>query len=211
MRTGPLFDPSFRDGLDALFQWRRDVRHFRKDPIDEETVARLLACADLAPSVGNSQPWRFVRVDDGARRGVIIDDFTRCNAAARALQPEERQDAYARLKLEGLREAPLQLAVFCDEATDQGHGLGQATMPETRRYSVVMAIHTLWLAARARGLGVGWVSVLDPQTVTAALDVPAEWAFVAYLCIGWPREEHPIPELERLGWQSRRPHPVVRR
>jgi 5,6-dimethylbenzimidazole synthase len=95
------------------------------------------------------------------------------------------------------------LAVCADEATGQGHGLGRQTMPETIRYSVVAAIQTLWLAARAEGLGVGWVSILDPEAVRVTLDLPAGWAFVAYLCLGWPEEEHDDPELERRGWEQR--------
>jgi 5,6-dimethylbenzimidazole synthase len=123
----------------------------------------------------------------------------------------ERAQLYARLKLAGLRDAPIHLAVFCDEATWQGHGLGQRTMPETRRYSTVCALYTFWLAARARGVGVGWVSILDPQTIAETLDVPRSWTLIGYLCVGWPREEHLIPELERAGWQAREPHPVIRR
>ena len=100
-------------------------------------------------------------------------------------------------KLAGLNDAPIQLAVFCNEATEQGHGLGARTMPEARRYSTVCALQTFWLAARVRGLGVGWVSILDPGAIAAALDVPPAWTFIAYLCVGFPREEHLIPELAR--------------
>jgi 5,6-dimethylbenzimidazole synthase len=110
-----------------------------------------------------------------------------------------------------LREAPVHVAVFCDESTDQGHGLGKRTMPETLRYSTICAVHTFWLAARAQGLGVGWVSILDPKALAEALDAPVGWAFIAYLCVGWPEEEHLTPELERSGWQARRAHPVLRR
>jgi 5,6-dimethylbenzimidazole synthase len=108
-----------------------------------------------------------------------------------------------------MREAPVQLAVFCDEATEQGMGLGAATMPETRRYSVVAAITQMWLAARARGLGLGWVSILDAEALARALSVPGDWKLVAYLCLGWPAEESDIPELERAGWETRRGLPVV--
>ena len=120
-------------------------------------------------------------------------------------------ELYAKLKLAGLRDAPVQLAVFCDEATEQGHGLGARTMPEARRYSTVCALHTFWLAARARGLGVGWVSILDPAESQRRSTFRRAWAFIGYLCVGWPREEHLIPELERAGWQAREAHPVLRR
>ena len=138
--------------------------------------------------------------------------FARANADALSLYSGERRGLYAKLKLEGLERAPVQIAVFADEETGAGAGLGSNTMPETLRYSVVGAIQTLWLAARAAGLGVGWVSILEPGTVAAALDVPPAWRLVAYLCVGWPDEEHLDPELERHGWQERmrrrRPHPA---
>jgi 5,6-dimethylbenzimidazole synthase len=102
-----------------------------------------------------------------------------------------------------LSQAPVHLAVCADETTAQGHGLGRKTMPETLRYSVVAAIQILWLAARAEGLGVGWVSILDPEAACATLDLPQGWSFVAYLCLGWPEEEHDDPELERHGWEQR--------
>ena len=120
-------------------------------------------------------------------------------------------EALRHTELAGLREAPVHLAVFCDEATEQGFGLGARTMPETRRYSAVCALHTFWLAARAYGLGVGWVSILDPTRLAETLEVPPEWSFVGYLCVGWPQEEQLTPELERAGWQARAVHPVLRR
>ena len=95
--------------------------------------------------------------------------------------------------------------MFAEPDPEQGHGLGRATMPETTAYSAVMAVHTLWLAARAEGLGLGWVSILDPATVTAALDVPADWIFIGYFCLGTPLADDDAPELERAGWEHRRP------
>lgn len=199
--------PHFADGFYAdfltLLRWRRDVRGFDPRPVPDAELALALAAVDLAPSVGNSQPWRFVSVADPARRAAVQDSFRRSNADALASQPDDRAPLYARLKLEGLATAPVQLAVFCDEATAQGHGLGVRTMPEMRRYSVVTAIHSFWLAARCRGLGVGWVSILEPDSVTAALDVPPEWHLVAYLCVGYPQSPDDVPELEREGWQAR--------
>ncbi|WP_407521771.1 5,6-dimethylbenzimidazole synthase [Methylobacterium oryzisoli] len=199
----PVFDAGFRDTLAALVAWRRDVRRFRPDPVPEEILRACLDLACLSPSVGNSQPWRFVRVGDPARRAAVIANFSACNRQAAAAYPDERAAAYRRLKLEGLREAPVHLAVLCDEATGAGHGLGRATMPEMLRYSVVTAIHTFWLAARAHGLGVGWVSILDPAALVASLSVPPAWRLVAYLCVGLPQEEHADPELVRHDWQPR--------
>lgn len=212
LSEAPRFDASFRAMFAELLAWRRDVRHFRPDPApDDATLAELFHLAALAPSVGNCQPTRFVRVDEKARRASIRANFETANRDALSAYAGERAGLYARLKLAGLSDAPIQLAVFCDEATEQGHGLGARTMPEARRYSTVCALHTFWLAARAYGLGVGWVSILDSGAIAAALDVPPVWTFIAYLCVGFPLEEHLIPELERVGWQAREPHPVVRR
>jgi 5,6-dimethylbenzimidazole synthase len=212
LSVAPKFDAAFRAGFAELLAWRRDVRHFRPgEAPDEAMLAELFDLAALAPSVGNCQPTRFVRIDDEARRAAIRANFEAANREALAAYGGERAELYARLKLAGLRDAPVQLAVFCDEATEQGHGLGARTMPEARRYSTVCALHTFWLAARARGLGVGWVSILDPGGIAGALDVPRAWAFIGYLCVGWPREEHLVPELERAGWQARLAHPVLRR
>jgi 5,6-dimethylbenzimidazole synthase len=212
LSQAPEFDAAFRAAFAELLAWRRDVRHFRTDEApDEAMLAELFDLAALAPSVGNSQPTRFVRVDDEGRRATIRANFETANREALSSYHGQRAELYARLKLGGLHDAPIHLAVFCDEATGQGHRLGALTMPETRRYSTVCALHTFWLAARARGLGVGWVSILNPGTITDALDVPRSWAFIAYLCVGFPREEHLIPELERAGWQAREAHPVLRR
>ena len=199
----PNFDAAFRARLKELFEWRRDVRRFRRDPVDGALIDEAIGLAALAPSVGFSQPWRFVKVDDPARRVAVRDNFRACNKEALDDYHGERAKLYAGLKLAGLEEAPIQLAVFCDETTEAGRGLGRKTMPETLRYSVVTAVHTLWLAARARGLGVGWVSILEPEAIGCALDVPADWRLVAYLCIGTPAEEHKDPELERHGWEDR--------
>ncbi len=199
----PHFNDRFRSEFRDLLRWRRDVRHFRTDPIPAALVDELLDLACLAPSVGNAQPWRFVSVDAAENRTAIVANFERANERALAGYQGERAQLYAGLKLAGLKEAPRHLAVFCDEGTEQGAGLGRQTMPETLRYSAVLAVHTLWLAARVRGLGVGWVSILDPQAAARQLDVPAGWTLVAYLCLGWPTADHDQPELQRLGWQAR--------
>lgn len=205
----PTFGTAFQAELLDLFTWRRDVRRFRREPLPTGTLDRLIATACLAPSVGLSQPWRFVTVETPARRQAIRDNFQRCNAAALSSQSDERQGQYARLKLAGLDEAPCHLAVFADRSTAQGHGLGRHTMPEMIEYSVVMAIHTLWLAARAEGIGFGWVSILKPEQVKVALDVSPEWTFLGYLCIGYPEAEDVRPTLEREGWETRRPASAV--
>lgn len=199
----PAFDAAFREELAQLFRWRRDVRRFRTEPLPAGLLDDLIAAACLAPSVGNSQPWRFVTVDDEDRRASVVANFETANADALADYEGEQARLYASLKLSGLHDAPVHLAVFCDTTTFAGHGLGKKTMPETLAYSVVGAVQTLWLAARAAGVGVGWVSILDPTQAARTLDVPDGWNLIAYLCIGWPVEEHDDPELVRHGWQDR--------
>ena len=201
--NSPNFSLQFQAEFAELLRWRRDVRHFKNDPVDAGLLDDLLRQAMLAPSVGFCQPWRWVKVNDAGRRAAIIDNFTASNEAAHAKYDAERAEHYWRLKLAGLVEAPVHIAVFADLDPVAGGGLGRQTMPETSRWSVVMAIHTLWLAAQAVGLGMGWVSILDPGAAQAALDVPTEWTLIAYLCLGWPEEPSDLPLLERERWQAR--------
>ena len=206
------FDQAFRARLRELLIWRRDVRRFRRDPLPGGTLEALIELACLAPSVGLSQPWRFVIVEDTAIRAAIRKNFAICNAQALAAQSGDRAGLYAQLKLAGLDEAPCHLAVFADRATTQGHGLGRHTMPEMIDYSAVTAVHTIWLAARAQGIGMGWVSILDATAVAALLDVPADWKFIGYFCLGYPQADDTIPELEQSGWERRRlPSSVILR
>jgi 5,6-dimethylbenzimidazole synthase len=197
------FDAAFRTRLRDLLMWRRDVRRFRPDPLPSGTLESLIELACLAPSVGLSQPWRFVIVEDRARRAAVRDNFAACNADALRAQAPQRAGLYARLKLEGLAEAPVHFAVFADRATTQGHGLGRRTMPEMIEYSAVTAVHTMWLAARAQGIGLGWISILDPTAVATILDVPAAWKLIGYFCLGYPEAEDTVPELEQAGWEQR--------
>ena len=199
------FSAAFRAELRTLFEWRRDVRRFTAEPVPAALLDELIDTACLAPSVGLSQPWRFVSVEDTDRRAAVRDNYLACNGDALADYQTERAGLYATLKLAGLDEAPCHLAVFCEAQPQQGHGLGRATMPETTAYSAVMAVHTLWLAARAAGLGLGWVSIIDPAEIAKILDIPAEWTFIGYFCLGYPQLDLKTPELETLGWEHRRP------
>jgi 5,6-dimethylbenzimidazole synthase len=203
--SSPHFDDAFRARLLELFCWRRDVRRFRADPLPPGTLERLIEVACLAPSVGLSQPWRFVIVEDAGRRQAVLDNFEVCNAEALGAYDGDLSTRYAALKLAGLREAPCHLAVFADRQTPVGHGLGRRTMPEMAEYSAVTAVFSLWLAARAEGIGMGWVSILDPAAVAAALDLPAAWRFIGYFCLGYPQSEDDSPELARAGWEQRQP------
>ncbi|GLH73477.1 5,6-dimethylbenzimidazole synthase [Geothrix limicola] len=199
------FSEAFRAELDALLRARRDVRRFRRDPVPEPLLLHLLEQANLAPSVGLSQPWRFIRVQSPKLRAAVATAFEAANAAAASGYEGARAETYKRLKLEGLGQAPEHLLICCETAPAQGHGLGRQTQPQTLRDSVVCAIQILWLAARAEGLGIGWVSILDPQGLREAFDLPPTWEWVAYLCVGWPEAFLDIPELEAEGWEQRRP------
>ena len=148
----------------------------------------MAVCHRCEPSDPRGNPAEFCRMQ--CRRAFIAKCVT--------------GSLYAQLKLAGLDEAPGHLAVFVDRSTEQGHGLGRRTMPEMIEYSAVTAVHTIWLAARAQGVGMGWVSILDPQAVTVALDVPADWKFIGYFCLGYPQADDTVPELEQSGWEQRR-------
>jgi len=197
------FDDAFRTKLRDLLIWRRDVRRFRTDPLPSGTLERLIELACLAPSVGLSQPWRFVIVDDPGRRRAVLENFRVANTDALESYAGDLAARYAELKLAGLQEAPGQLAIFADPATDTGHGLGRRTMPEMAEYSVVAAIGTMWLAARAEGIGMGWVSILTPADINTLLDVPIAWRLIGYFCLGYPQADDVSPELERAGWEQR--------
>lgn len=198
------FSDTFQDELVRLMRWRRDVRRFRPDPVDEALLGECLDAFLTAPSVGLSEPWRVIRVQSETARAAALSNYQSANAAALEGYQGDRATLYAGLKLSGMRDAPVQLAIYCDEATDKGAGLGAATMPEMRRYSVVGAINLFWLAARARGLGVGWVSILDPDRLNRDLSVSSDWRLVAYLCVGYPQDQSDHPELEDAGWEKRR-------
>lgn len=190
-----------RLALEDVLRWRRDVRHFRRDPVDPAVLDRLRRRMDLSPSVGNARPWRVVQVESHDLRARVADDFEACNArAATAYDSDTRRD-YLALKLAGLREAPVHLAIFTDEGVEEGRGLGRQTMPEMLAYSTVMAIHTLWLAARAENVGVGWVSILDPDAVAGILGTPPAWSLTGYLCLGHAEEDTDTPLLHRNRWQ----------
>lgn len=187
------------------------MRHFRRDPLPAGAIERLIATTRFAPSVGNAQPWRFARVTTPDLRETLASHVDAASQRAAAAYDPARATAYRALKLHGLREAPGILAVFSDETPAAGHRLGVATMPEMLRYSTVMAIHTLWLAARAQGIGVGWVSILEPATVAALLDVPPDWSLIAILCLGYPEAASTEPELQARGWQERLPIEIIDR
>jgi 5,6-dimethylbenzimidazole synthase len=193
-----------RDAIYRVIRERRDVRTgYLPRPLGDEVLFRLLKTAHMAPSVGLMQPWRFIVIRNTEQRARVYDIFLRAREAAAALYVGDRHELYARLKLEALLEAPQHLCVVCDPNSQQGHALGRHSMPETPAYSAVCAIQNLWLSARAEGIGMGWVSVLDPAAMKNLLRIPAEVELVAYLCIGYVAEFAACPDLERVGWEQR--------
>ena len=202
--TEPEFSDRFREELTLLMRWRRDVRRFKTDAISPEIVDALLTAANLAPSVGNAQPWRFIDIESDEARQKLIDNFSQANDHALQDYSGARASLYAQLKLAGLKEAPIIWAIFTEMEPEQGHGLGRKTMPETLHYSTVAAIQSLWLSARTYGVGIGWVSILDPEQIKVDLSIPDSWELTAVLCIGWPEENSETPELEKAGWEKRR-------
>ncbi|MDG1739696.1 MAG: 5,6-dimethylbenzimidazole synthase [Paracoccaceae bacterium] len=202
-QANPEFGSEFREQLDLLLARRRDVRRFRTDPVDEELLQSCLSSFAKAPSVGLSEPWRVVRISSDAAKNAALMNFQSANNDALNGYSGEKAKTYAGLKLSGMQDAPVQIAVFCDEETEKGAGLGAGTMPEMRRYSCVSAIMQFWLVLRAHGLGLGWVSILDPDKMHADLNIPSSWSLVAYLCIGWPEDFTDTPELELAGWETR--------
>ena len=205
------YDKAFQAELRDLMRWRRDVRRFRTDAVEAAVLDRCLSAFSLAPSVGLSEPWRVISVESSEARAKALANYEASNAEALAGYGSDKAKLYAGLKLSGMREAPVHLAVFSDDGTAKGSNLGARSMPETRAYSVVGAITLFWLAARAEGLGIGWVSILDPVQLAQDLDVPNDWRLIGYLCVGWPETEEKTPELERAGWEKRSPALFVER
>jgi len=185
---------------------RRDVRRgFVDRPLPDELLERLLAAAHSAPSVGLMQPSRFIVIRDFATRHAVRNVFAAANAQAAATYEGAQAERYSSLKLEGILEAPQNLCVVCDTRSARGYKLGRNTMPETAVYSTVCAVQNLWLAARAEGVGVGWVSILDPARLRDVLRIPDHILPVAYLCLGYVDAFAAEPELERAGWERRMP------
>ena len=197
------FSTAERDTLYAVLRARRDMRHFLPDPVDPDVLARLLAAAHLAPSVGHMQPWRFLRITDPALRhrihALVEQERVR---TAEALG--ERGDEFMRLKVDGIRDCGELLVAALMDRREQ-HIFGRRTLPEMDLASVACAIQNLWLAARAEGLGMGWVSLFDPAALAQLLGIPVGGKPVAILCLGHVEAFYPRPMLEQEGWRQGRP------
>ncbi|MDO8730650.1 MAG: 5,6-dimethylbenzimidazole synthase [Candidatus Omnitrophota bacterium] len=196
--------PEAHPVYDLIFS-RRDVRRFLPRPVPEEILRRILTAAHHAPSVGFMQPWNFIVIRDPAVKAKVKGMFTRESAKAARNFRGKRLALYKRLKLEGILEAPINLCITCDSRRFGPNVLGRNTIRRTDVYSTCCAVQNLWLAARAEGIGVGWVSILKNAQLKRILKIPAGVSPVAYLCVGYPVEFLPQPELERVGWAPRLP------
>jgi len=203
--SGWAFPEAQRQTLYEVMAARRDVRRFRAEQVSTAILDRVLSAAHSAPSVGHSQPWRFILVRDPAtrERAAVLTD------RQRLLQAEQMTADAARrlldLKLEGVREAPVGIVVCCDRRVPAAGVLGRASFHDTDLWSCACAIENLWLAARAEGLGVGWVTLFDPAELAALVGLPDGVETLGWLCLGWPDERPPAPGLERAAWSHRLP------
>lgn len=205
MATLGEFPAEWRRGVYEAIARRRDIRSFRPDPIPPEVLARILAAAHQAGSVGFSQPWNLIVVDDHELRRKV-----QAHVDAERLRAAEgfgaaRKAQYLSFKLEGIFDAPLNLCVTCDRTRRGPAIIGRNTVYDTDIYSTCIAIQNLWLAARAEGIGVGWVSILEPKVIQELLSIPEHVVVVGYMCIGYPVEFAERPLLETAGWLSRLP------
>lgn len=189
---------------DAIYK-RRDVRRFLSDPVPKDVLARILDAAHHAGSVGFMQPWNFLIIQDKKIREAVYQNFLAANQQAAKRFSGEKGDLYDSLKLEGILECPINICVTCDSSRLGPHVLGRDTIPETDVFSTCCAIQNLWLAARAEGLGVGWVSILSVSQLKEELKIPNPILPVAYLCLGYPEEFLDRPMLEKAGWAKRIP------
>jgi len=199
------FTASERDAVYKAIFSRRDVRRFLSASIAAEAVERILLAAHHAPSVGFMQPWNFIVIRDPHTKTAIKQAFLSARAQEAERFSDDRKKLYLSLKLEGIEEAPLNICVTCDSTRHGPAVLGRTLMPQTDVYSTCCAIQNLWLAARAEGLGVGWVSILSEQRLKEILRIPVHIAVVAYLCVGYPQRFEAKPELETVGWLDRLP------
>jgi 5,6-dimethylbenzimidazole synthase len=198
-----VFSDSDRAAVYRAILTRRDVRaQFRLEPVPPDILLRVLNAAHHAPSVGFSQPWDFVVIDSTEQRLAVKTMFERENARAAENYCGERQDLYRSLKLEGILDSPVNICVTCDRKRGGPHVLGRNTILDADLLSTCLAVENLWLAARAEGLGVGWVSILDPAELARLLELPDQVVPLAYLCLGYVTEFLVEPELQILGWRG---------
>nr|WP_290694520.1 5,6-dimethylbenzimidazole synthase [Halomonas sp. UBA3074] len=200
------FSETERRGVYRAIHERRDVRsQFLSDEIPPDVLARLLKAAHHAPSVGFMQPWDFIVIESRDVRETMLAMFEEENQKAAERFEGERKEHYRSLKLQGILESPLNLCITCDRIRGGPHVLGRNSIVDTDLFSTCLAVQNLWLAARAEGIGVGWVSILDQEQLSAALNLPEHVYPLAYLCLGYVNEFLDQPELEAKGWRDRLP------
>jgi len=204
--TATAFSDEARAAVYRAIFTRRDVRsQFQPRPIPGDVLVRLLEAAHHAPSVGFMQPWNFLVITGAPVKARIAAAFTAANAEAANLFEGERRQLYSALKLQGITEAPINLCITCDRERGGPVVLGRTHNRDTDLYSTVCAVQNLWLAARAEGVGVGWVSIFRDAELRDILAIPDHVVPVAYLCIGYVDELHEAPELALKGWRQRLP------
>ncbi|MBI1819682.1 MAG: 5,6-dimethylbenzimidazole synthase [Nitrospirae bacterium] len=204
-RADHAFPEHLKQGVYEAIQKRRDIRRFLTDPLPDDLLMRILEAGHQAGSVGLMQPWNFLIVQDPEMKSQIKKSFIRCNDQAAGAYSGERLALYRQLKLEGIEEAPVNLAVTCDFSRKGPVALGTQTMLQTPLFSACCAIQNLWLAARAEGVGMGWVSILNAKEVKASLGIPEPIELVAYLCLGYVETFPDRPVLEEAGWEKKLP------
>jgi 5,6-dimethylbenzimidazole synthase len=205
-QSGGAFSAEEREAVYRAIFERRDVRkNFLPDRIPEETLRRILLAAHHAGSVGYMQPWDFLIIQDSDTKHAVKNLFVQANDAAALQYRGKESGLYRGLKLEGIQEAPINICVTCSRDRGGPSVLGRATVPETDLYSTCCAIQNLWLSARAEGIGVGWVSILDYDSLKKVLDIPQTVWIIAYLCVGYVSGFAQQPDLEKAGWRKRLP------
>jgi nicotinate-nucleotide--dimethylbenzimidazole phosphoribosyltransferase len=204
MSTG-RFSEAERAALYRAIELRRDIRNYRPDPVPDDVLVRILRAAHQAPSVGLMQPWDFIVIADRTLRQQVYEHFRSVNERAAGEQPGERAETYRALKLQGILDAPLNLLVTCDRRRGGPHVLGRYTMRHMDEYSTCLAVQNLWLAARVEGVGMGWMSLLEPEFIAAQLGLPDGVIPIAYLTLGYPVSFPAEPMLSSTGWAAQRP------
>lgn len=199
------FTPQEQNTLQEIMRQRRDVRgnHFLDIPLEDDVLQKIIDVVEISPSVGFSQPWEFVIIRNQQTKQAVADVFADENTAAKKQFPESKRQQYSELKLEGILKTPVNIAVFYKPSDEVV--LGQTSMAEMGEYSVVCAVQNMWLMSRALNVGMGWVSILDPQKIKEILNVPQQNKLIAYLCLGYVDEFVETPELEQLKWDTRVP------
>ncbi|MEU9196008.1 nicotinate-nucleotide--dimethylbenzimidazole phosphoribosyltransferase [Streptomyces hundungensis] len=204
--AAPAYDDAEREAVLRVMRERRDIRNgFRSDPIPHEVLLRVLEAAHTAPSVGHSQPWDFVVIRSAETRRTMHELAQRQREAYAKSLPKGRAKQFKELKIEAILDTPVNIVVTADPTRGGRHTLGRYTQPQMAPYSSALAVENLWLAARAEGLGVGWVSFFDEREMVRALGLPEHLEVVAYLCVGYVDEFPEEPELMQAGWSKRRP------